>query len=244
MKQCPQCHKTYADDSLRFCLDDGSQLIVLGGGQTEAETVMSFSPANQVRIEIPQDKPSTPSFTPPPSYQIPQQPPAKGGSSILKILAIVLVVLFLLLGVMGFAGYLFYRSMGVGPDPANTNTANTANTASPTPSKTSNPGARQTPTPKWNETPGNKPANTVANTTGPPTNGTQVTAHSPGDGYLVLRSQPNSKSTEMTRIPHGSRLTLTNCKEASTTGAGNYGRWCTASYNGLSGWVFDAFVKY
>jgi hypothetical protein len=23
MKQCPQCHKAYIDESLNFCLDDG-----------------------------------------------------------------------------------------------------------------------------------------------------------------------------------------------------------------------------
>src|SRR5712691_7422120 len=26
MKHCPQCKRTYSDDSLRFCLDDGSVL--------------------------------------------------------------------------------------------------------------------------------------------------------------------------------------------------------------------------
>ncbi|HEX7530893.1 MAG TPA: hypothetical protein VF333_07110, partial [Pyrinomonadaceae bacterium] len=27
MKRCPQCNRTYADDGLSFCLDDGSPLL-------------------------------------------------------------------------------------------------------------------------------------------------------------------------------------------------------------------------
>lgn len=34
MKKCPQCGRDYNDDSLRFCLDDGSELL-FGLGELE-----------------------------------------------------------------------------------------------------------------------------------------------------------------------------------------------------------------
>lgn len=43
MKQCPQCGKTYTDDHLNFCLDDGSSL-VQSINSTEQETVVLPSP--------------------------------------------------------------------------------------------------------------------------------------------------------------------------------------------------------
>jgi hypothetical protein len=33
MKECPTCSRVYADESLRFCLDDGSNLVSAGGPQ-------------------------------------------------------------------------------------------------------------------------------------------------------------------------------------------------------------------
>lgn len=36
MKRCPACSRTYADDSLRFCLEDGTPLIA---GQSDAPTI-------------------------------------------------------------------------------------------------------------------------------------------------------------------------------------------------------------
>jgi hypothetical protein len=44
MKQCPQCHRLYEDDSLRFCLDDGTPLV----RQSQSE-----KPPTTVRINAP-----------------------------------------------------------------------------------------------------------------------------------------------------------------------------------------------
>jgi hypothetical protein len=123
------------------------------------------------------------------------------------------------------------------------NTVVTANTPTPTPagSKTPTPEKSATPTP-WDQ---NKPTPTpVSPPERPDDTGTAVTVHSPGDGFLALRSQPNSSSTQLYKIPHGATIYLTACRDYTTTKAGSYGRWCTTSYNGYSGWVFDAFVRY
>lgn len=44
MKICPSCRRTYPDDSLNFCLDDGSVLTAAGEAR-EAETILLNQPA-------------------------------------------------------------------------------------------------------------------------------------------------------------------------------------------------------
>ena len=231
MRQCPHCRTTYTDDTLRYCLSDGTPLVMMPGG-AEAETVISYHPAKPVVVEIPQ---STPAFTPPPSYQQPVVE-KRGGISLWIVAGIVAL---LVLVIAGLGAVLLYQNLS-GRESANT--VVTANTTTPTPatSKTPTPEKSATPTP-WNI---NKTTPTPSATDRPSGDGTGVTVHSPGDGYLVLRSQPNSSSTEITRIPHGTTIVLTACRDYTTTKSGNYGRWCTTGYSGYSGWVFDAFVRY
>lgn len=38
MKHCPKCHRRYEDDSLRFCLDDGTSLVSKATRSNEART--------------------------------------------------------------------------------------------------------------------------------------------------------------------------------------------------------------
>ncbi|HEV8591162.1 MAG TPA: hypothetical protein VGQ55_03595, partial [Pyrinomonadaceae bacterium] len=44
MKICPSCQRTYADDSLNYCLDDGT-LLTFASPSREAETVLMGRPA-------------------------------------------------------------------------------------------------------------------------------------------------------------------------------------------------------
>lgn len=229
MKQCPQCKTTYTDDTLSFCLADGTPL-ASKTRPTEAETVLSFNPGKPVVIDVAQDTP--PTFAVPPSYNAPAQPPQKSGLNPMLVIGIVGVLIF----VIATLGAVLLIQNLTGKE-----NANNVVTTTPTPAPSKSPSPSATPTPA--KTPAATPANV---NTGPTLSGnsTTVTAYSPGDGYLVLRSQPNTTSTEMARIPHGNELTIVSCKGYTTTKLGNYGRWCTASYNGISGWVFDAFVKY
>src|SRR5438552_17330199 len=76
MKRCPQCNRTYDDDALSFCLDDGSPLV-----STSAPS--SFDPS--ATVQYPQSRETsppptiaypgpTPSLTPPPPPPPPWSP--------------------------------------------------------------------------------------------------------------------------------------------------------------------------
>src|SRR6266478_2147417 len=74
MKRCPQCNRTYADDALSFCLDDGSPLV-------SAAAPSSFDPS--ATVQYPQSRETTPPPTiaypgqsAPPPPQSPAPPPA------------------------------------------------------------------------------------------------------------------------------------------------------------------------
>ncbi len=69
MKQCPNCKTTYTDESLRFCLADGANLISVPDA---AETVrMSFA-NDPMRVNVSPDSAPTVFATP-----ISQTPPSK-----------------------------------------------------------------------------------------------------------------------------------------------------------------------
>src|SRR5215204_2629612 len=47
MKQCPECKRVYTDETLNFCLNDGSEL-VYGPAGTESSTAILPGLANEV----------------------------------------------------------------------------------------------------------------------------------------------------------------------------------------------------
>ncbi len=236
MKQCPNCKTTYTDESLRFCLADGASLI---SAPDAAETVrMSF--ANEpMRVNLPPDSAPT-IFSPP----IAQMPPAKKGVSPI-IVGILGVLLLLVVGL--FAVYILLRT---------TRDKNSTILVSPTP--TASPAVSKTDAPT-DETAALKeklaslerqmqdqknqkqaaPANTFS-----PSKQTLTTAraNSPRDGFLALRSEPNSETGyRIAQIPHGAVLTILGCPKPSNIGK-MAGRWCQVTYNGQSGWAFDKFM--
>jgi len=129
MKRCPQCNRTYTDDALSFCLDDGSPLV---GGAAPA----SFDPS--ATIQYPQSRETTPqptiaygpgqmppSSSPPPQWSpMPPMTPQKrsvwpwilGIGAVLVFMGIGAVILVIALASMG----------GDNNNNANTN-SNTAN---------------------------------------------------------------------------------------------------------------------
>src|SRR5438094_8357698 len=75
MKRCPQCNRTYTDDALSFCLDDGSPLTVASGPPP---------PDAGATLQYPQPRDTTPQPTiaynpppaaPPPPAWSPMPPP-------------------------------------------------------------------------------------------------------------------------------------------------------------------------
>lgn len=239
MKQCPSCKTTYTDESLQFCLADGAQLISAGSA---AETVQMSFGNEPVRVNIPPDSMPT-VFAQPPTVQ--NQPAKK----VLGLIVAAIVGMFLLLAIAGIAGFILYRQTG-----------NENSTAAASPSPIVSPKTSPTAAPidetaklkeemanlkKQLEDQKNQKSNSPVETFSPPKQ-TERTArvNSPGDGFLALRSLPNSELGErLDKIPHGATLTVLGCPKASNIGK-MPGRWCQVIYNGQKGWAFDAFLTY
>lgn len=240
MKQCPNCKTNYTDDSLQFCLADGTPLLPMS---SEAATVqMSFGGHEPLRVNIPPDSAPT-VFA---QSSIPQTQPAKKGFG-LVVAGLFGILLLLVVGLV--AAYILLR-------PRDTQTVITA--ASPTP--TAAPKASPTATSndetarlkeemanlkKQLENQKNQKQIPNVEPVAPPTNtGRTARANSPGDGFLALRSEPNSETGyRIAKIPHGAALTVIACPKPSNVGKMS-GRWCQVNYNGQSGWAFDAFITF
>jgi len=239
MKRCPSCGTTYTDQTLRFCLADGATLTDLGG---EQPTVVRPGGA-PMRVDIPQE---TQAFAAAPT--IPQTyAAAPGGSSGngMKILLAVVVLGVLAIAALGVGALVYFRSGG-NEVAANTNKGNTAPSTSPIASPTASPTSNQKDERDQRianlekQLKEQKNANRAANTTTPPASGTTARVNSPGDGFLALRSLPSSTAgSRILAIPHGATVSVGSC-----LGGGRGGRWCRASYNGYSGWVYDSYLIY
>lgn len=160
MKVCPQCKAQYVDDTLSFCLQDGTPLV--SGPQADTPTVIMGETETFVA------RSSYPLHTPAPSevtrVQTLEHP--KAGSN--TALAVVLTAggMLLLFIVIGTAAWLFTRNSGSVVANANTNTYTppTLNTnLSPSTSST-NTNVQSSPVP----TVSMPQANTNVNTNTPP----------------------------------------------------------------------------
>lgn len=108
MKICPTCRKTYQDDNLNFCLEDGSVL-----------TVATNDPPATVMMGQPRPTDPNPGFAPPPTQPVIQssygnqgayaQPPKKSSKSWLLIVGVLGVLLLLCGG--GVLGGLIWLGM-------------------------------------------------------------------------------------------------------------------------------------
>lgn len=68
---------------------------------------------------------------------------------------------------------------------------------------------------------------------------------SPGDGFLALRSDPNSETGyRIVQIPHGATVRILGCQGFTQNVGGRTGRWCRIDYDGYTGWAFDGWLVY
>lgn len=66
----------------------------------------------------------------------------------------------------------------------------------------------------------------------------RATVHTPGDGFLALRSDPSiRRGRRLDKIPHGTVLTLDECRTWPEDC-----RWCRTRFRGQTGWVFERYV--
>jgi hypothetical protein len=233
MKQCPNCQTTYTDDALRFCLADGTALVP---APNEAETVRIPFNKNPVRVDVPPDSAPT-VFTLPPVSSA--QPKSKGAGLIIAgVLSVFL--LFLLIG--GVTAFLLLRANDdkkaiVAASPVALPTAAPVDETVALKEKLAN-------LEKQVRDQGNrKPPASPPETFSPPKQSpTTARANSPRDGFLALRSEPNSETgARIAKIPHGATITVVGCPQPSNIGKIK-GRWCQVIYNGQAGWAFDAFM--
>jgi Bacterial SH3 domain len=233
MKQCPVCNTQYSDDSLSFCLSDGAGLV----SPIDEETRI----INRQQINFPAAAPV--------AFNVPQQPEKRSSANSLVVPGIIALVVLLIVGAAG--AYLL-----VPPQWLNQSTG--SNTlSSPTPARDSNPTpARDSKTDELE----NKVANLErqlqnkdkTNPLPSPTASLKVpdnTSHtarvnSPHDGFLAMRSLPNSQTgTQIVQIPHGATVTVSGCQDPIVI-SGRRGRWCQVAYDGFTGWAFDAWLMY
>ena len=132
MKICPRCSKTYTDENLNFCLDDGSVLENASAGAMP-ETVLM----NQPRPTVPTQQAAAPQYQPQGGQPVwntapqQQQQQVKKSSKTWIWVLLILGVLVLLCG-GGFVGFLAYFGSQI--DVANANTASNATPKKGTPS--------------------------------------------------------------------------------------------------------------
>ena len=237
MKQCPKCRTSYTDDSLKFCLADGA---VLDSMTDEQPTFIKPAGKNAVRVDIGSTAASTDAM--------PRIDPAPTSSSEtwVKIALGVVILGLLAIGAVGLIGAVFYYGSGGKEKDIVAKSPTPTPTAAPTPDSEKDE-LRDVIANIQKKLEEQKKTKINTNQAPPPNEALtiKVTANSPEDGFLALRSQPSSESgTRIAKIPHGSQLQIGACGEYVTTKKNNYGRWCRATYSGYSGWVFDKYVTY
>ncbi|QQS31794.1 MAG: hypothetical protein IPM50_08870 [Acidobacteriota bacterium] len=236
MKRCPSCGADYADPNLNFCLNDGTLLENAGisSASDSEETVVMFQPDTSSTPPRPTQF-QTPSIAPPPQK--------KGGSGVVKLLIGLVVAGFLFLVVAGVgvaAFFYFYAgSMTVKEEPR------------PHP-PSSPPAAKKDPNKQLQDEIANLQKQIEEQKTGPDEYNVDLpidlldprpaTVNSPNDGFLALRSLPNSDiGQRIAKIPHGETITIGMCIDTGKAG-GKKGNWCMARYGDKTGWVFDAYL--
>ena len=237
MKQCPTCKTNYTDVTLRYCLADGAVLTDAVEQPTFVrEDARTGSAQETIRMYSPQTDPTV------------ARPAARRSGLLVKVLiGVAALGLFVVLGVAAAAFMLLRQSSEPTPN------INTKVAVKPTETPSADPDDE---TEQLKEQIANlekllneqlrtdKPSNIPLSLPNQDAATTYAQVNSPGDGFLALRTFPNSQAgTKILEIPHGATISVGACLNRSKI-AKRAGRWCRANYDGYSGWVFDAFLVY
>lgn len=262
MKQCPVCKTTYTDDSIAFCLEDGTNLqsITVTSGSFPTEQV-SYG-ANPVRVNIPSE----------PTVVVPQ-PLINSASSEKSKGWLIGIIALGLIGILfaGIAGLIYFTRNG-----GNTASNVSVNSNAVAISNKSDSGNTESVVDntasalETNKTTGDREATKLKeklaklereiaeqkkktaasnslSTSAPAGEHPSIkiaTVYSPNDGYLALRTAPSSSTgSQILKIPHGDTVTVGNCLTVKKAD-GKSGRWCRVVYDGQEGWAFDGFLRY
>lgn len=105
MKTCPKCHRTYEDETLRFCLEDGSPLFDARDSQAPATEIL---PARGTPT-LKSSGPATPTYPSGNAANF-ERAPARNSNSILTVGVVAIAVL--LLALVAIAGIFLLRQNG------------------------------------------------------------------------------------------------------------------------------------
>ncbi len=236
MKLCPKCKTSYSDDTLRFCLADGTSLISMPSAE---ETIEMSGATHPMRVDVPTQ--SDPTVFSPAANQQPQN--ARSGINPWLVIPLIAI---LFLSVIGLLAYIFFKPtetvVSNSPTPAPTATPDNDTAALKEELESLKKQIESQKSPVKNDSavrpfPEDTPTAPVIQT---------ARVNSPGDGFLALRSIPDAKNGLMlAKIPHGTNLEIIGCQKTPSQLPGKRrGRWCRTNYNSQGGWVFDAFLSY
>jgi hypothetical protein len=140
MKICPRCQKTYPDDNLNFCLEDGTTLQQMAAGSPPPPPTVQM---NQPPVSKPsQPAPTQQAWNTPQQYAAPT--PKKSSKAWIWVLLILGFVIVVCGGGFGLLAYIGYKTA----EQENANRASTSNTSTTNTktSTTSNKSASNTAT--------------------------------------------------------------------------------------------------
>lgn len=227
MLRCPRCGNTYTDETLRFCLADGTPLVISEPDARsvgrEGETVRI--PTGARRTEAYRQQPVMPMFF----------------KAVLALVAVAAVVG----SIVVVAGLIYYNKSSVRSDTASQTPAVAASaTPTPAPELDTDQVIKSIAEIQKMLTEGNDASDWNESSSKPPVPGdTFGTVNSPKDGFLALRVLPVTTPGEpLAKIPNGSTIKISNCLQERTRIGTRSGRWCMTSYEGKTGWVFDAWL--
>ena len=182
MKQCPTCRQTFDDDTLSFCLSDGSHLVpVESTSSNSAPTIMAtFPPEHQTAAQTPPRETTPNDWNSQnqdwPNLALPQPAPVQTKRSPLPWILGIVALLVIGGGVLYFA--LSSRSSSSSVASSNSNSNSSANANSNT-NANSNAHHNANENNSNNENDSNANSNSNANSDGddsPPTNRNEVLA--------------------------------------------------------------------
>ncbi|HKZ77887.1 MAG TPA: hypothetical protein VJ124_06145 [Pyrinomonadaceae bacterium] len=139
MKYCPKCSRTYSDDSLSFCLDDGTLLSRVKANPLDTNATLPYSSAD-VTSPPPVTEVIPPAAAPtlaaiPLKNELPRAPTTRSSNSVLTAAVITIALLLLVITGLGVIFLLRQKSseQGVVQPNSNVNTITGTATASRSP---------------------------------------------------------------------------------------------------------------
>ena len=240
MKRCPQCGTTYTDESLRFCLADGSAL-----SPDTGEPTLPSGRGETLRVDIP--PPTTPAFSP--SRQPYQPQPAKSSSGVLLKVVVAFLALgalgVILIGVLGV--FIYLGSMDSGNTSSQSGDPPVTTEPSAPPASDEDQLARELE--KLERQLEDLQKSPIGSNPFPDEVDSAAIkvarVNSPGDGFLALRSLPSHEIGErLASIPDGDAVKVLGCDTQTVTIGGRRGHWCLISWSTYAGWAFDAWLAY